>query len=40
MVVDRLLITGAGAAVVFTETLSKVAVAKAEVLPLLTAKPM
>jgi hypothetical protein len=40
MVVDRLLITGAGAAVVFTDTLSKVAVARLEVLTLLTPKPI
>jgi len=40
VVADTLLITGAGAAAEFTETLSKVAVASAEVLLLHTANPM
>ena len=40
VVAETLLITGAGTAVEFTETLSKVAVASVEVLPLYTASPM
>ena len=39
VVAETLLITGAGAAAELTETLSKVAVARAEALPLVTAKP-
>jgi hypothetical protein len=39
VVADKLLITGAGAEAELTDTLSKVAVARAEVLPLFTAKP-
>jgi len=39
LVADTLLITGAGAATVLTDTLSKVAVASAAALPLVTAKP-
>ena len=38
-VAETLVITGAGAAVEFTETLSNVAVVKAVVLPLFTARP-
>jgi hypothetical protein len=39
VVADTLVITGAGALAEFTDTLSKVAVASAVVLPLVTAKP-
>jgi hypothetical protein len=39
-VADTLVMTGAGAAVELTDTLSKVVVASAELLLLLTAKPM
>src|SRR5713226_5905783 len=39
VVADTLLITGAGAEAELTDTLSKVAVASAEALPLFTAKP-
>jgi hypothetical protein len=39
VVAETLVITGAGAAAEFTETLSNVAVAKAVVLPLFTARP-
>jgi hypothetical protein len=39
VVADTLLITGAGAEAELTDTLSKVAVANAEALPLFTAKP-
>jgi hypothetical protein len=38
-VAETLVITGAGAAAEFTETLSNVAVVKAVVLPLFTARP-
>jgi hypothetical protein len=40
LLADTLLITGAGAETVLTDTLSKVAVASAAALPLVTAKPM
>jgi hypothetical protein len=39
VVAETLVITGAGAAVELTDTLSNVAVAKAVVLPLFTARP-
>src|SRR5208282_4816872 len=39
-VADRLVITGAGAGAEFTDTLSNVAVASAELFPLVTASPM
>src|SRR5271169_1398189 len=39
VVADTLVITGAGAAAEFTDTLSNVAVANAVVLPLFTARP-
>jgi hypothetical protein len=39
VVAETLVITGAGAVTQLTETLSKVAVASAEVLPLFTANP-
>jgi hypothetical protein len=39
VVAETLVITGAGAAAEFTETLSNVAVVKAVVLPLFTARP-
>jgi hypothetical protein len=39
LVADTLLITGAGADAELIDTLSKAAVANAEVLPLVTAKP-
>ena len=39
VVAETLVITGAGAATEFTDTLSNVAVAKAVVLPLFTARP-
>jgi hypothetical protein len=39
VVAETLVITGAGATVEFTETLSNVAVVKAVVLPLFTARP-
>src|SRR5438105_4053014 len=40
VVADTLVITGAGAAAESTETLSKVTVARAELLPLFTANPI